>query len=407
MVLCHISHVYETGCSLYFTVAAKEADDPLRAVAGRPRPPPATRSSPPAPRSPTTTRSAPTTSRGWPHEIGELGVSVLRAVKADLDPTGDPQPGGADPVTTPASLHVPGQPGLRAAAPRPAAVVPVARLLREAGADGRGHLLARPAGDGAPWSTPRSAAATSSSRSAATGCSRRSPAWSRPRGGTLGGPAGRPRQRLRPDARAARRPGRGQAALLLERRRAPGRPALAHAARRRRRGSWPARSTAGVDARAAEIVDRSHWLPRKAAVPVRRGPLARDVLARRATGSRSTATSAEYAAANVVVANSAYYGKGMKIAPAAAVDDGVLDVVVIEAASKLGPDARAAQGVRRRARRPARGHRAHRQAGRAPQRTPARPVPVGGDGEPLGQLPALADEPAVVEVQPGALAVIA
>ena len=37
----------------------------------------------------------------------------------------------------------------------------------------------------------------------------------------------------------------------------------------------------------------------------------------------------------------------------------------------------------------------------------SRPVPVGGDGEPLGQLPALADEPAVVEVQPGALAVIA
>ena len=37
----------------------------------------------------------------------------------------------------------------------------------------------------------------------------------------------------------------------------------------------------------------------------------------------------------------------------------------------------------------------------------ARPVPVGGDGEPLGSLPALADEPAVVEVLPGALAVIA
>ena len=29
LVLCHISHVYETGCSLYFTVAAKETDDPL------------------------------------------------------------------------------------------------------------------------------------------------------------------------------------------------------------------------------------------------------------------------------------------------------------------------------------------------------------------------------------------
>jgi diacylglycerol kinase family enzyme len=35
-----------------------------------------------------------------------------------------------------------------------------------------------------------------------------------------------------------------------------------------------------------------------------------------------------------------------------------------------------------------------------------RPVPVGGDGEPLGQLPGLADEPAVVEVRPGALSVI-
>ena len=58
-----------------------------------PRPPRATRSSPPARPSPTTTPSAPTTSRGWPHEIGELGVSVLRAVKADLDPTGVLNPG--------------------------------------------------------------------------------------------------------------------------------------------------------------------------------------------------------------------------------------------------------------------------------------------------------------------------
>jgi diacylglycerol kinase (ATP) len=37
----------------------------------------------------------------------------------------------------------------------------------------------------------------------------------------------------------------------------------------------------------------------------------------------------------------------------------------------------------------------------------SRPVPVGGDGEPLGQLPALAEEPAVVEVRPGVLSVIA
>ena len=29
LVLCHVSHVYETGCSLYFTVAAKQGDEPL------------------------------------------------------------------------------------------------------------------------------------------------------------------------------------------------------------------------------------------------------------------------------------------------------------------------------------------------------------------------------------------
>ena len=29
LVLCHVSHVYETGCSLYFTVAARLGDEPL------------------------------------------------------------------------------------------------------------------------------------------------------------------------------------------------------------------------------------------------------------------------------------------------------------------------------------------------------------------------------------------
>ena len=37
----------------------------------------------------------------------------------------------------------------------------------------------------------------------------------------------------------------------------------------------------------------------------------------------------------MVVANSRYYGKGMAIAPDAAIDDGQLDVVVIEAAGRL------------------------------------------------------------------------
>jgi diacylglycerol kinase family enzyme len=115
---------------------------------------------------------------------------------------------------------------------------------------------------------------------------------------------------------------------------------------------------------------------------------------------------AEYSAANVVVANSGYYGKGMHIAPDASVDDGVLDVVVIEAASRWSlirslpkvydgkhvdlPEVTVLTGRRVEI--------------AADARTP---VPVGGDGEPLGSLPGLDAQPAVVEVLPGALSILA
>ena len=93
LVLCHISHVYETGCSLYFTVAVPEAEDPLaqwQVGQGRRQ---RRDDRAPAPRSPTTTPSAPTTSRGWPARSATVGVAMLRAVKAELDPTGVLNPG--------------------------------------------------------------------------------------------------------------------------------------------------------------------------------------------------------------------------------------------------------------------------------------------------------------------------
>ncbi|HEX5087405.1 MAG TPA: diacylglycerol kinase family protein [Nocardioides sp.] len=161
---------------------------------------------------------------------------------------------------------------------------------------------------------------------------------------------------------------------------------------------------AGVDARAGEIVDKAHRLPRRAQYPY---------AALRALATYSPAhfrvsvdgVERDYAAASVVVANSAFYGSGMKIAPAALVSDGVLDVVVIEAASRLAlmrslpkvydgghvdlPEVTLLTGKRVEL-----------------GADSARPVPVGGDGEPLGRLPGLADEPAVVEVRPGALDVV-
>ncbi len=92
MVLCHISHVYETGCSLYFTVASKAAADPLgqwlKAKAAACDAIVATGSTI------THHHAVGTDHRPWlTAEIGELGASMLRAVKADLDPTGVLNPG--------------------------------------------------------------------------------------------------------------------------------------------------------------------------------------------------------------------------------------------------------------------------------------------------------------------------
>ncbi|MFC6287132.1 FAD-binding oxidoreductase [Nocardioides sp. GCM10027113] len=92
LVLCHISHVYETGCSLYFTVAAKEADDPVAqwwaAKAA------ASDAILAAGATITHHHAVGTDHKPWfAREIGEVGVGILRAVKAELDPTGILNPG--------------------------------------------------------------------------------------------------------------------------------------------------------------------------------------------------------------------------------------------------------------------------------------------------------------------------
>ena len=92
LVLCHISHVYETGASLYFTVAAKESDDPL----GQWRAAKAAASDAMLAAGATITHhhAVGTDHLPWfEREIGPVGVSILRAVKADLDPAGILNPG--------------------------------------------------------------------------------------------------------------------------------------------------------------------------------------------------------------------------------------------------------------------------------------------------------------------------
>ena len=92
VVLCHISHVYETGASLYFTVAARQDGDGL-----------AQWSAAKAAASDAIVATGATITHhhavGRDHkpwlaeEIGPVGVEMLRAVKARLDPHGVLNPG--------------------------------------------------------------------------------------------------------------------------------------------------------------------------------------------------------------------------------------------------------------------------------------------------------------------------
>ena len=91
---------------------------------------------------------------------------------------------------------------------------------------------------------------------------------------------------------------------------------------------------AGVDSLASEIVDRSRRMPSALQYP---SAAIRALAAYKPGEFRVTVDGRTHVqeAFNVVVANSGYYGSGMHIAPMADVHDGVLDVVVLPAGSRL------------------------------------------------------------------------
>ena len=92
VVLCHISHVYPTGASLYFTVAAAQGADPVGRWWAAKR----------AAGEAILAAGATIThhhgvgrdhAEAYAREIGELGMAALRAVKRELDPAGIMNPG--------------------------------------------------------------------------------------------------------------------------------------------------------------------------------------------------------------------------------------------------------------------------------------------------------------------------
>jgi alkyldihydroxyacetonephosphate synthase len=92
LVLCHISHVYPTGASLYFTVVAGQRGNPIEQW----RKAKAAASDAMMRTGGTITHhhAVGADHRPWMRdEVGDLGVTVLRAVKATLDPAGILNPG--------------------------------------------------------------------------------------------------------------------------------------------------------------------------------------------------------------------------------------------------------------------------------------------------------------------------
>ncbi|MDA0563324.1 FAD-binding oxidoreductase [Streptomonospora sp. S1-112] len=100
LVLCHISHIYPEGASLYFTVATAAGDDPLERWRAAKR---AAGDAITAHGGTITHHHAVGTDhRPWlGAEVGDLGVEVLRAVKRTLDPAGVLNPGKLIPASAP------------------------------------------------------------------------------------------------------------------------------------------------------------------------------------------------------------------------------------------------------------------------------------------------------------------
>jgi alkyldihydroxyacetonephosphate synthase len=96
LVMCHVSHLYRTGASLYFTFIARRADGELSAWIDQWRTAKSAACDAILEHGGTLTHhhAIGTDHAAWmPGEVGDLGVDVLRAVKERVDPVGIMNPG--------------------------------------------------------------------------------------------------------------------------------------------------------------------------------------------------------------------------------------------------------------------------------------------------------------------------
>jgi diacylglycerol kinase (ATP) len=160
----------------------------------------------------------------------------------------------------------------------------------------------------------------------------------------------------------------------------------------------------GVPSVAGEIANAARWL---------RGPMVYPVAALRAVAgwrpARFEVTGAggrhDFTGYAVVVANSAYFGAGMMVAPPASIDDGVLDLVLMRHGPKIA-FVRALTKIKDGSHTAL--HEVSLERDSAVTLTVDRPMPVAADGETLPcAAPLQAGTPLQIRALPGALTVIA
>lgn len=92
VVMCHISHVYATGASLYFTVVCAAAADPITQWSGAKAA--ATDAMVGSGATVTHHHGVGSDHRAWmPQEVGAVGAAILRSIKSAVDPAGILNPG--------------------------------------------------------------------------------------------------------------------------------------------------------------------------------------------------------------------------------------------------------------------------------------------------------------------------
>ena len=107
LVMCHVSHLYPSGASLYFTFLARQEDGRARASGSAAKTAASTRSSPSG-GTITHHHAVGRDHAPWMRaEVGELGIELLRAAKERLDPGRDHEPRQAAAAGLTASLSRP------------------------------------------------------------------------------------------------------------------------------------------------------------------------------------------------------------------------------------------------------------------------------------------------------------